>query len=134
LRNALSLNPETSKAALDALARLDNATRNYDLRFKQTSGGNAGGGLYQRYGEVHWNPTLTVTVGGVKSAPYLTLLHEVTHAIDGIELHRLTVDFLRNTSAGPMSNLFEMRAMEVENLARPPGSPPRTIHDPSKTW
>jgi hypothetical protein len=133
IAKALGLSPDAPKA-LEALFRLDYALIKYDIRFKQTLDGNAGGGLYQRYGEVHWNPNLTVTVGGVASPPYITLLHETIHAIYGFELRRSTVDFLRSTPAGPMSNLFEVRAMEVENLARPFGSPPRTIHDPSKTW
>lgn len=52
------------------------------------------------------------------------------HVLDGMELDPTLKDYLRNTDAGQLTNLTEMRAIDFENLLR--SGPRRTYHDPSK--
>lgn len=130
LLNRASSFDSAAPDALDALFTFTFALgqNSNAITFNQVTGPGEGGAVPGR-AIVNWDPSYTNESLGITSNPTILLAHELWHALDGLTMPVSAQRFLQNTSAGPYDNLWEMDAMRFENLVRPVGSTPRTIHN-----
>ena len=135
LRARAASNSPDAPAALKALFDLEKSLASDTININEVSGANAGGGSNpSRLGVVNWDSGLSYDKDGVHSESYVALAHELMHAINTAELDPSTISYMKNTTAGPMTSLWEVSAITFENLVRPVGEPSRFIHDSRKTW
>jgi hypothetical protein len=136
-RKMLNPNSAISNSAIDAWLDFNTRLSKYadKITIQEIAGAPGRGGATRSgsRGQLLWDPSYVYKdKRGLVSDPIVIFGHEMTHVLDGMELAPRLKDFLMNTDSGPLDNLWEVRAIDFENMLR--SGPPRTYHNPDKNW